>query len=311
VDNAPVGNTCNGSGSCLPDPNPMSCGNYLCTQGGCNTSCADSSDCIATAWCNNSVCEPKIIQGEPCSVDESCTTSLCADGYCCNAPCLGQCEACDVVGAEGSCLPVSGTPHGARMACVALDPSDLCSQSTCNGIERTLCAGFVDVEVVCREAQCTDDGVSVVTATCDGLGHCPALGPNNSKVCAPFACSNDVCLLSCADDVDCAYGYRCEGEQCIPGACDGDHTVIASGKTVDCSPYKCTRNAECRKDCETVDDCASPNVCDLSGKCIAPEEIGDVGGCSASSSSTAPSHAGLAALALCALMAARRRRSPR
>src|SRR5262249_7139442 len=31
--NAPVTHTCNGTGSCLPDQNPPSCGEYLCVNG--------------------------------------------------------------------------------------------------------------------------------------------------------------------------------------------------------------------------------------------------------------------------------------
>lgn len=57
-------------------------------------------------------------QGDPCGPDDVCDTGNCVDGYCCDSPCTGQCQACDISTVLGTCTTVSdGTPHGMRAAC--------------------------------------------------------------------------------------------------------------------------------------------------------------------------------------------------
>jgi MYXO-CTERM domain-containing protein len=317
VNNAPVAATCNGAGSCLDDPNPTSCGDYLCSKGACATSCTTDADCDSTAWCNGTVCQARVPPGQPCTVADACTTGICADGFCCNAPCQGQCEACDVTNAEGTCLSVLGKPHGARAACDPGTPDHPCLETSCDGVERSSCAGFVGSSVVCRPASCTK-GVAIVQVSCDGQGNCPALTADNSKECPPFACEANACKTACAADTDCALGYRCEDTKCVPGACDGDHTVIGGGKAIDCSPFKCKAGAACETSCKSVDQCAAPNVCDLDGTCVAPPAAPGSGSieftsaCSynAATSDTTPGAAWLSTLVLAGLAAARRRRSP-
>lgn len=108
----------------------------------------------------------KKANGATCTKAEECVSNLCVDGYCCNAACTDQCEACDVAGSEGTCVPVSGAPHGTRAACTA-DP-DVCG-GTCDGVQTTQCS-YPTVE--CRAASCTD-GVATAAAKCD-QGTCPA-----------------------------------------------------------------------------------------------------------------------------------------
>jgi len=52
-------------------------------------------------------------QGDECSINDDCRTKLCVDGYCCDKPCLGTCEACDLAGSEGTCtnVPNGQDPH--------------------------------------------------------------------------------------------------------------------------------------------------------------------------------------------------------
>src|SRR5262249_24067110 len=79
--------------------------------GECASSCVTSADCSATGWCDAGVCKAKGQSGKgiPCTSNEECQV-VCADGFCCNALCTGQCEACDVLNAEGSCVPIAGAP---------------------------------------------------------------------------------------------------------------------------------------------------------------------------------------------------------
>ena len=44
--------------------------------------------------------------GSACTAGSQCISGLCVDGFCCNLPCNGRCQACDVAGAEGKCTPI-------------------------------------------------------------------------------------------------------------------------------------------------------------------------------------------------------------
>src|SRR5262249_43687641 len=131
--------------------------------------CSTSADCASSAWCNAGLCEPRSENGKKCTVAESCTSNLCVDGYCCNAPCGGICEACDVTDGEGTCVPVSDAPHGSRPTCDRGTADEPCKATTCDGTERARCAGFVGSKVTCREASCTA-GTAIGGARCDGKG---------------------------------------------------------------------------------------------------------------------------------------------
>ena len=133
--NSAKGQLCNGNGVCLPstaDGTP--CGEFDCVAGtGCGSTCAIDADCIPTAYCDANVCKPKTADGATCEVGDSCVSGVCVDSMCCNRPCDGQCEACDVKGAEGKCVPVVGAPHTARAACAGAAEGNVCSATSCNG----------------------------------------------------------------------------------------------------------------------------------------------------------------------------------
>jgi hypothetical protein len=71
----------------------------------------------------------ELSQGAPCLDDGGCATGFCVDGVCCLSECGEQCEACDVAGSVGTCVPVIGAPHGGRAACDASE-SRRCLRST-------------------------------------------------------------------------------------------------------------------------------------------------------------------------------------
>ena len=172
-------------------------------------------------------------QGAPCTVGAACATDTCADGVCCDVLCTGQCEACDVAGSVGVCVPVLGAPHGNRPPCDGSPPADPCDTGRCDGSSRTQCAGTI--------------------------------GP-----CSPYACTTTGCLDSCTQNSDCATGYHCDAEgACVSGLCDGAVATTADGQVIDCTPYKCQPDGSCRTNCGDVSDCADPYACDFQGRCVA------------------------------------------
>jgi MYXO-CTERM domain-containing protein len=113
------------------------------------------------------------------------------------------------------------------------------------------------------------------------------------------------CSLPCAG-ADVAVACPGGGSTCANEAC----------VAVPCAPYRCDADqGVCLDRCESVEDCAAGQACDLDGRCVSPPDV-SASDDACSASSAAP-HAGapwpLAAWALAGLGAvlARRRRRPR
>jgi hypothetical protein len=318
--NDAVGKVCDGAGTCANDTTGVPCAPFVCVNGSCPSTCAQDSDCVSGAWCDQGTCVLKSSNGA-CTTPRGCTTNVCTDGFCCDAPCQGQCEACDVPGATGSCVPVSGAPHASRAPCAGAAAGDPCSATVCDGLDsdRASCAGHVGQDVACGAASCTG-GKATAAGSCNGAGGCKTPDP---VPCGAYACGATACKTSCTTDADCASGSKCDvgTSKCVNGAtCDGDHTVTgANGEKQDCSPYRCSQTGGCNPQCTSVADCASPNVCDTTGHCVAAPGNADAGpsgssGCSCRSAGAAGADGGGAGLLLAAVSAAigkLRRRRPR
>jgi hypothetical protein len=275
VNNAVTGYTCDGAGTCLGGTS-VSCGEYLCAQGACRDGCTAETavdDCAPGAFCQDAQCRPKKAAGESCSAAAECASGFCTDGVCCNGLCSGQCEACDVVGAQGTCTPVVGAPHGSREPCSVDDAGNPCSARICDGDTRTTCGGFIGTERGCREPSCSD-GVAVLPATCNGKGACPEA---QRAECGKYACAGTACgKAPCSSNVDCSPGFRCdEGlRDCVPldsAVCEKDGRTLRSpdGTIKDCKPYVCEAD-KCKEACTSSTDCLAGHVCDSASKnCIA------------------------------------------
>jgi len=302
--NAVTGFSCNGTGTCADNQVGVECAPFKCSLGTCTTECTTGADCAATAWCNAGLCEAKRADGKACPSKDACTNNICADGFCCNSPCTGQCEACDIKGAEGACAPVTDKPHGTRAACVGGEA--VCAAAVCDGTTRDTCGGFVGPTVACGAPSCTD-GKATATGTCSN-GACQ-VAP--SVPCGAYACGPTECKTTCEQNTDCATGNICDPttKKCISGAtCDGDHTTTAvTGAKTDCAPFKCESNGTCKPKCASVDDCVAPTACDPNGKCVLASGSSDEGGCRAAPGST-HSAGRFTTLALLALALLQRRR---
>ncbi|MBI2393901.1 MAG: hypothetical protein HYV09_30295 [Deltaproteobacteria bacterium] len=268
--------TCDGAGKC--GDVPRSCGDFVCGATACKTTCASKADCVnPNHFCSYGKCIPVGANGATCTTDEACASGSCVDGTCCESKCTGQCEACDVPGQLGKCVPIKGKPHGARAAC-AVDSADACKTAVCDGTNTAACAGTV--------------------------------GP-----CGAYACDGAAlaCKSACVGDGDCAKGYECDDGTCVPrtSKCTLDLTglVGTDGKTVSCSPLLC-RDGQCLPTCKSSADCQGGFICDPSGACVAPSpgDTGDDGGGCATSGPHGTRGGG--ALVLLALLLVARRRRP-
>jgi hypothetical protein len=159
--------SCDGAGAC-PLPATHACGGGLvCDDAGmaCLTACRGDADCLPpTPYCQGSACTAARPDGVACTSDGQCQGGRCVDGVCCDLPCTGPCQACDVSGHIGTCWPIpSGqAPHGQRGACAGSGA----------------CAGFCNGS----SAQCVFPGPEtscpcpVLSGTCNGAGQCAMLG---------------------------------------------------------------------------------------------------------------------------------------
>ncbi|MEZ4297584.1 MAG: hypothetical protein R3B70_21665 [Polyangiaceae bacterium] len=141
----PLAAACGGANECASG----SCADGLCCDDVCAGSCKACSvvaggqtdgtctptaagqdpagDCGGTGLCDgNGGCKKN--NGQACILGTECLSGNCADGFCCNTPCVGLCQACSNLkkgsGANGSCGFVG----------VGVDPDDECAGATsCSG----------------------------------------------------------------------------------------------------------------------------------------------------------------------------------
>jgi hypothetical protein len=88
----------------------------------------------------------------PCASAAECTSGRCVDGFCCNAPCEGTCQACNLPGLEGVCATYPALS----------DPEGECVSGACAGA--AICAG----EVVWATAFGTSGSDRIASAAGDG-----------------------------------------------------------------------------------------------------------------------------------------------
>jgi hypothetical protein len=195
--------TCNGQGAC-PDVQQQDCGGFLCGLTACRGDCVRDGDCALGSYCSAGVCVAERDNGATCSADNQCASGHCVDGVCCNTACEGQCAACDLDGAKGTCSPVSGAPRGGRAACLGWNTC----KGVCDGVDMDACV-YPGAETTCGESSCTD-GIETSAGTCRE-GTCTA---GVSSSCGDYACGGDRCRENCQVDGDCA-----DGRTCVIGAC--------------------------------------------------------------------------------------------
>jgi hypothetical protein len=152
-----------------------------------------------------------------CEGEGECGGFPCVDGFCCDGPCDGECEACDLEGAEGSCAfaDFGEDPDG---ECDADEPLTCGLTGVCDGLGA--CEHFGD------ETPC-DDGEACTTGdACDGAGSCVGAAPSD---CDPGP-GNQCCEAGCSSVSGC---YTTEGD--CPESC-GANQLIVGQACAGCGP---------------------------------------------------------------------------
>ncbi|MBI5503035.1 MAG: hypothetical protein HY907_22510 [Deltaproteobacteria bacterium] len=179
-----------------------------------------------------------------CTGTVDCGGGPCVDGFCCDGPCAGACEACDVAGREGACSPV---PYGDDPDEECLDelPTACGSAGFCNGARS--CAMFGE-ETICDDGDpCTTDDV------CTGTGSCRGTTPSS---CEPGP-ADQCCEPACDSASGCYTTAGACPETCDPGrlivgrSCAGCGAAAAEGICTGGATHTC--DASTHVACEELD----------------------------------------------------------
>lgn len=270
-------------------PGTPACTPYLCGgAASCPTACTVDTQCTPAAFCNGTACVPKRANGGACTAANQCSSNQCVDGVCCNTACGAACDACDVVGSEGTCTfspkGSPGAPPCAPMLCtgnLASCPTSCTDDASCAVGQyclNSVCQGRLDPGFACTDPnECVSrncvDGVccnSACGGACDAcnvtgsVGQCTAVavGGVGAPSCAPFVCYGSAdCPTSCTTDVQCSSSTYCQGGACVPrqvaGAVCATPRQCASGF---CADGVCC-NASCDGSCDSCNLTGSVGAC--------------------------------------------------
>ncbi len=285
--------------ACTPDVLANECGCYTpkyCSGDleqpvpECPVACQDDVECDMNCHCEGT-CEPNLPLGSPCDEDRDCYSLHCADGVCCDMACGGSCEACNIAGTVGNCLPHSADSDpedecGLCMVCngsgacakveAGFDPLDHCSAqdpSTClldgecngNGACR-----FWNSATECADGYCLGS-VLYPADKCNGAGQCINA---TSKNCGSYLCDPDAlaCRTECTEDSHCSPGFWCNAD----GSC-----VAKVNQSLPCGSHLAyggvgNGSSQCK-----TGFCADGFCCDKAcdGDCMACDKAGLVGFC--------------------------------
>ena len=193
------------NGSCVTAPAVSPCPSPFCTgdMNNCTSPTGPPNYCTKDGLCVPSKGKGAAVQSDlhqallksaPCA---ECGAGLaCVDGFCCDAACTGQCQACDLPSQLGHCTTVtSGPPHGSRQACSG---SGACA-AWCDGSSATACTTS---SAQCAPPSC--DGSNNYTLNAAASCASGACAAPAKMSCAPFACVDNACRTTCRANSDCA-----------------------------------------------------------------------------------------------------------
>ena len=178
---------------------------------------------------------------QTCKVNGECASVHCVDGYCCDKPCSGTCEACNVADLEGTCSPV---PAGTDPATECPDKGPCAS--SCNGNRAcspvcgevgAACGGDGDCNLVhCVDGYCCDSLCSGFCEACNVQG--------KEGTCSPVPAGKDPAGECDADPAStCGRNGYCDGT----GLCQfyGAETTCNDGQDICTSGDHCNGKGAC------------------------------------------------------------------
>ena len=277
---------CNGTGTCVGGVTTNCCP-YSCTGNDCRTECSSDTHCCSGNFCVNGECKSTLPNGSACSAAGECASGFCVDGYCCNTLCAGECSACNIAGALGTCTQHSPNtdPDNECATCLVCNGSGACV-NVANGqdpledcLEQAPCNqdGYCNGAGACRvwnnstecNAQTCSGSTLYLSDFCDGSGNCTDSG---TTPCTPYKCSGNGCASNCADDNDCVVGYYCSASECIAKKTNGD----ACGNNAQCLSGHCVDGVCCDTSCTGL--CRACDVAGFAGTCSYHGNNTDPGG---------------------------------
>ncbi len=272
------GATADGTCTILP---AGSIGAPVCAPQACTGKSAACQGCTADGQCSsadycaaNGSCQPQKAQAAACDVASGkdcygsgcrvCATGTCSDGFCCDTPCGGACDACSTTfgaSANGTCATVP----------VGLNTLQCAAPYACNGTDVSCAAPHCGTDLDCLSGYyCAfSGGVGAclpqkgLAAACNPIqgGDCIAA---NCRVCESGFCATGVCCQTACDQ-PCA-ACSAAGGQCL-AANKGSPGAPA------CTGYVCDgTNLGCPTTCNVGTDCASGYAC-VNGTCVGAEAL--------------------------------------
>ncbi|MCG5053594.1 MAG: hypothetical protein KA712_11590 [Myxococcales bacterium] len=201
-------------------------------------------------------------KGAACGAASECQSGFCADGVCCESACTGACQACNLQGSMGSCLPTPAGQAPGEMKSCQVDPASSCGfDGTCDG------AG------ACRKHP---DGTLCAEGTCDRTGSrdrkvCSAGSCSAEKnlVCGSFLCdpAKVACFDECETDAQCDTGKACKLDPETNRKSCGKKLIGAACKVGgECETGFCADEVCCNQDCKGA--CLSCNQLNKVGECL-------------------------------------------
>ena len=127
--------------------------------------CAEGETCDPISGCG------KRATGQVCENADECESGNCVDGVCCNQPCEGTCQACNIEASMGICSPLAARMPDAM--CETMEVSSCGTTGRCDGAGN--CSRYVG-GVSCSEGRC-EAGREQPGGTCDGEGSCLTEAP--------------------------------------------------------------------------------------------------------------------------------------
>lgn len=223
--------TCSASGTCdkvvnADDTNKVLCPGTCDAAGTCKSKRGQTCTTVAAGCVAGSVCSP--------------------DGICCDRACTGACEACDVAGLLGTCMPHSATPHIGHPTCSGTAAE--CA-GVCTGGSTGQCSWTT---TTCGATSCTSQTnaqVQVIGTSFVGRGTCSSgtcIAPAASPCAGALICaSSSACKTTCGSDSDCIPGNYCSGATCTPKKSTGTACTVGG----ECISGACVDSVCCESSC--------------------------------------------------------------